>query len=313
MSRPPRFFFWLIVVLVAAGVGALAVNVLPSFGYDLSSPGSVRFVYLVAILVFVASAFAGRRVSFGQIVRGFLGWTAILIVALGAYAYRSELAGVGGRLLGVLAPGIPISGRLTGEAEGSVVIVRAADGHFAVRASANGVPMLMLIDTGASFVTLTPADAAAVGIDTANLDFATPIQTANGMIGAAPVTHRQHHRGQHRTAERARAGGANRRPAREPARHELPQHARRLRHLRRPPGADAVGVQPTRLSAKRAATKSRKSPKPISSCRRVRAWAMRTPKGAAITEIGMTSSTPTRLTKPAENGGSAASFQPAQT
>ncbi len=188
MSRPPRFFFWLIVVLVAFGVGALAVNVLPSFGYDLSSPGSVRFVYLVAILVFVVSAFAGRRVSFGQIVRGFLGWTAILIVALGAYAYRSELAGVGGRLLGVLAPGIPISGRLTGEAEGSVVIVRAADGHFAVRASANGVPMLMLIDTGASFVTLTPSDAAAVGIDTANLDFATPIQTANGMIGAAPVT-----------------------------------------------------------------------------------------------------------------------------
>ncbi len=183
-----RLFFWGLVVLLGAGVAALAVNILPGMGFDLSSAGSVRFVYLVAILLFVASAFVGRRVSFGQVLRGIFGWTAIFLVALTAYAYRVELAGVGGRLLSVLAPGVPISGRLTGEPEGSVVIARAIDGHFAVRAEVNATPLTLLVDTGASFVTLTPADAAAAGVDTRNLAFGMSIQTANGTIQAAPVT-----------------------------------------------------------------------------------------------------------------------------
>jgi aspartyl protease family protein len=46
----------------------------------------------------------------------------------------------------------------------------------------------MLVDTGASFVTLTSADAAAIGVDTGGLRFSVPVQTANGMIHAAPVT-----------------------------------------------------------------------------------------------------------------------------
>ena len=183
-----RLFFWVLIVLVGAGVAGLAVNALPSFGFDFPSDGSVRLVYLVAVLLFVASAFVGSRVRFGQIVRGIVGWVAILFIALTAYAYRDELAGVGGRVLGVLAPGVPISGRLTGEAEGSVVIVRALDGHFAVRATANDAPLMLLVDTGASFVTLTPEDAASVGIDTGKLSFSLPIRTANGMIEAAPIT-----------------------------------------------------------------------------------------------------------------------------
>ena len=108
---------------------------------------------------------------------------------VGVYAYRDELAGVGGRLLGVLAPGMPISGRLAGEGDTTASSSSApCDGHFAVRASVDDVPLPMMVDTGASFVTLTPADAAAVGIDPSTLDFAVPIRTANGMIQAAPIT-----------------------------------------------------------------------------------------------------------------------------
>jgi aspartyl protease family protein len=46
----------------------------------------------------------------------------------------------------------------------------------------------MLVDTGASFVTLTPSDAAKVGIDPSGLAFNMPIRTANGLIQAADVT-----------------------------------------------------------------------------------------------------------------------------
>ena len=188
MQRPPGFFFWILILLVAAGAAALAVMLAPSFGFDMSSGGPIRLVYLVAILLFVGSALIGRGIGARQVLRAVIGWGAIFIVAVGAYAYRVELAGVGGRLLGVLVPGTPISGELTGEAGNSVVITRNGDGHFAVRTGIDGVPMTMMVDTGASLVTLTPEDAARIGIDTARLDFAMPIQTANGMIQAAPIT-----------------------------------------------------------------------------------------------------------------------------
>ena len=159
----------------------------PSFGFDMSSGGPVRLVYFVALLLFVGSALVGRGMRGREVLGAIVSWAAILVVVVAAYAYRSELAGVGGRLLGVLVPGIPISGQLAGEGGSSVVIMRNGDGHFAVRSSVDGVPMTMLVDTGASLVTLTPADAATIGVDTAKLEFGMPIDTANGMIRAAPI------------------------------------------------------------------------------------------------------------------------------
>ena len=187
MSPPPRLFFWLLLLLVAGGVAALAVMLAPSFGFDMSSGGPVRLVYFVALLLFVGSALVGRGMRRREVLGAIVSWAAILVVVVAAYAYRSELAGVGGRLLGVLVPGIPISGQLAGEGGSSVVIMRNGDGHFAVRSSVDGVPMTMLVDTGASLVTLTPADAATIGVDTAKLEFGMPIDTANGMIRAAPI------------------------------------------------------------------------------------------------------------------------------
>ena len=187
MSPPPRLFFWLLLLLVAGGVAALAVTLAPSFGFDMSSGGPVRLVYFVALLLFVGSALVGRGMRGREVLSAIVSWTAILLVVVAAYAYRSELAGIGGRLLGVLVPGIPISGQLAGVGGNSVVIMRNGDGHFAVRGSVDGVPMMMLVDTGASLVTLTPADAAAIGVDTAKLEFGTPIDTANGMMHAAPI------------------------------------------------------------------------------------------------------------------------------
>jgi aspartyl protease family protein len=187
MNRSPRLFFWLLLVLLAAGLAALSLHLAPGFGFDVSSGGTIRLVYLVAILAFLLSAVGMRRVGLRQFVGGVAGWLAIIGVMLVAYAYREDLAGVGGRLLSVLAPGVPVSGPIAGEPDGSVMVVRAMDGHFAVRAEVNGMRTMMLVDTGASFVTLTPRDAAAAGVDTSGLSYGLPIQTANGMIEAAPV------------------------------------------------------------------------------------------------------------------------------
>lgn len=141
------------------------------------------------LVLFVAAALLGPRMRAGEVVRALIGWAVIILLVAGVYGYRSQLASVGGRLLAAFAPGVPIAGRLVGGSEAtSVVVLRGRAGQFAVRARIDDVPLTMLIDTGASFVTLTLADAAGVGIDIQALAYTIPIRTANGLIRAAPIT-----------------------------------------------------------------------------------------------------------------------------
>jgi len=187
---PPRrsFTFLLLIGFTIAVVIALFANNRTAMA-GLDGDDFAHFGYLLLLLVFVGSALLGRGLRVNEVVRSALAWAVILVVLLGAYAYRSELAGVGGRILGVLAPGVPIAGRLVGDEDpDSVVIIRANDGHFAVRASVDQVPLTLLVDTGASFVTLTTGDASGIGIDVGRLRFVTQIRTANGVIRAAPIT-----------------------------------------------------------------------------------------------------------------------------
>jgi aspartyl protease family protein len=195
MSQPPpppprrRASGWLGFLLVALLAG-FVVYVIRASGrsmLDMSEDDLMRLLFLIVILTFVGAGLLGRAMRPGEIVRAILGWGLVFLVAVGVYAYRIELAGVGGRLLGALAPGIPLSGELAGTGDDSVVIVRSLDGHFAVRATVDGQPMLFMVDTGASFVTLTPSDARKTGIDPDRLDYVTPIRTANGMINAAAI------------------------------------------------------------------------------------------------------------------------------
>ena len=54
----------------------------------------------------------------------------------------------------------------TGEAQAAIAapsVVRSADGHYWAEAVVDGRPMRMLVDTGASVVTLSRADAQKVG------------------------------------------------------------------------------------------------------------------------------------------------------
>jgi len=188
-GRRLPFLFWVLIVLLAAIVLALVVNNGAGETLGLSNGDFAQVGYLVVLLIFVGSALLGRGLRAHEVVRSIVGWFVILVALVVVYAYRSELAGVGGRFLGVLAPGLPIAGRLAGEPDaGSVVIIRAIDGHFAIHANVDDVPLTMLFDTGASYVTLTLADAAAVGVDVGTLKFAMPIRTANGVIQAAPIT-----------------------------------------------------------------------------------------------------------------------------
>ena len=69
-------------------------------------------------------------------------------------------------------------------------------GHVVIDAVVNGASMRMLVDTGASFVTLTPADARAAGIAPGDLVFDQRAATANGVVRMAMVTLREVRLGQ---------------------------------------------------------------------------------------------------------------------
>jgi aspartyl protease family protein len=141
---------------------------------------------LAAVLIFVGAGVFARAMRPGEILHSLAFWFLAIVVLVALHAFRDELAIVGGRVLGALAPGTPIVGRLTGESDrDAVVIMRSGDGHFGVRAAVNDESMSLLVDTGASYVTLTDSDAADIGIDVEALSFSVPIRTANGTIRAA--------------------------------------------------------------------------------------------------------------------------------
>jgi aspartyl protease family protein len=182
-----RSTFWILLVLIIAAAVAFAASNSPGSTFGFANDDVGQAAYFVVILVFVGSALFGRGLGAGEVVRAAASWLSILLILVTGYAYRDELTGVGARLLGVLAPGVPISGRLAGEADAAVVIVRSIDGHFAVQARVDDMPLTLMVDTGASFVTLTTDDAARIGVDVDALRFTVPIRTANGMIRAAPI------------------------------------------------------------------------------------------------------------------------------
>ena len=67
-------------------------------------------------------------------------------------------------------------------------IPKAGDGHFWANAVVNQKAVHFLVDTGATVVVLTPADAQRLGFDAKSLDFNQKVVTANGQTFAANVT-----------------------------------------------------------------------------------------------------------------------------
>jgi len=65
---------------------------------------------------------------------------------------------------------------------------RAPDGLFYIDAVVNGTPVHFLVDTGASVVTLTPADARRVGVPMDDGHFSAHVETAGGKAAMAWTT-----------------------------------------------------------------------------------------------------------------------------
>ncbi len=78
----------------------------------------------------------------------------------------------------------PVYAAATGQ---SAQVLRAADGHYWAEADIDGQAVRLMVDTGASLVVLTRADAARLGLRLAPEEFSAQVTTASGAVRAAPV------------------------------------------------------------------------------------------------------------------------------
>ncbi len=142
----------------------------------MSGDRTAEFIYLIAILIFVASAFTVRRVPIGQGLRMFAGWVVIFLAAFVAFQMKDDIVGFADQVLDerrAESTGLQVGGNLE--------IKQALDGHFWVDARINGQPARFLVDSGATTTSISLDTARRARIEPST-GIPAIVRTANGTI-----------------------------------------------------------------------------------------------------------------------------------
>lgn len=134
---------------------------------------------MIILFIFGGAAAFWSRSSILRLLKVAGIWMVIIVAISGFYLFRSDF---GDRFMASLDPAGVVS---TGE---GLIVQRSRDGHFWLRARFNGVPLLMMVDTGASNVVLSPEDAKKIGLSSNQLNFSGRADTANGSVSFARAT-----------------------------------------------------------------------------------------------------------------------------
>ena len=135
-----------------------------------------RLFYLVLLgSAVVLWFFAQNRNSLGKITQQAIIWALIFVGVIAA-------VGLWGDIRNTVLPGQAVVAE-----DGRIELPRAADGHYYLTADVNGAPIRFVVDTGASQIVLTKADAETAGLATEELSFVGRAYTANGEVRTAPV------------------------------------------------------------------------------------------------------------------------------
>lgn len=144
----------------------------------METPDSARLIYLVLLLVFIAAGYGiARRPRLAQNVVSAGIWFVIFVGGYLAFDNWDVIERATG----------PRQAIVTSEAGTIVDVPRRRDGHYYMELEVNGTPLQFVVDTGATHMVLSQADAQAVGIPTDELSFAGRARTANGMVRTAEV------------------------------------------------------------------------------------------------------------------------------
>lgn len=179
--------FWAALAVILAGLLLLVANHQTGQVAGIEADAFARLVALTALtLVIGAAVIFSYRGRAAAALRHAASWLLVALILVAGYSYRGEFAAIAQRLRAQLQPGFALERSAAGGGV-ELVLFRRADGHFVADVAVNGVAVTMLVDTGASTLTLSYEDAGRVGLQVDQLSFSVRILTANGVSEAAPA------------------------------------------------------------------------------------------------------------------------------
>lgn len=175
---------WLVWAAIVIGAIALLSLIGSQLGSALENEHTrMRLIYLIGLLVLLGGSLVVRlRYDTSRTLGQLAIWVAIFAGMILLYSFRGEFGMLGARLSGEL---MPLDGRV--ESDHSISFPMAENGHYRVRAMADGVALDFTVDTGATEVVLSPRDAERLGFDLDQLQFTKIAETANGLVRGAPI------------------------------------------------------------------------------------------------------------------------------
>ncbi|MGY6694977.1 MAG: retropepsin-like aspartic protease family protein [Roseinatronobacter sp.] len=133
-----------------------------------------RLIYLGVLgTALLSYALISGRQNLGQNIRHLALWGLIIVGVAAGYGLWQDVA---------QTESVSVTG------DGAVVLRAGRNGHFHVDLEVNGTTVDFIVDTGASDLVLSQADAARVGLDPQSLPYLGRARTANGVVGLARVT-----------------------------------------------------------------------------------------------------------------------------
>ena len=182
LQRKPYFRGMSRIFLILGGLGLLIWFLMQQFPGALDGTQSqMNLAQSVLLVALIGSSLASRQLPLNETLKYAVIWIAILVVIVFGYSYRDAI-----RNSRIVTELLPSHARQL--ADGSLELQAGENGHFFVQAKVNGTPVRFLLDTGASEIVLSPADADRAGYKNESLTFDRAYQTANGVGGGARIT-----------------------------------------------------------------------------------------------------------------------------
>ncbi|WP_375255881.1 TIGR02281 family clan AA aspartic protease [Yoonia sp.] len=141
----------------------------------MSTDQIMQLTYLVLLGAAIGgSAIIAGRSNMGKMAQQAAIWALIFVGVIGAYGLWDDISR-------------DVNPRQALVDEATISVPRGPGGHYRLRLEINDTPVDFIVDTGASQVVLSQADAERIGFDPRTLDYSRIANTANGVVRTAPV------------------------------------------------------------------------------------------------------------------------------
>ncbi len=141
----------------------------------MSGDDIARFAYLGLLgLAIAGGMFVQFRGRMGEMARNAAIWVLIFLGVIAAVGLWSDISNT-------------VSPRQAVIDADTIEVPRGRDGHYYLTLEVNDVPVIFVVDTGATDIVLSQRDARSIGLDPDELAYLGTAQTANGIVRTAPV------------------------------------------------------------------------------------------------------------------------------